>query len=1275
MLTRSASTTRARYAASDTDFVRPGGGWGIGLVGLLGLLVLGSCATPRTQHCGFDLLCPVGTVCNETHQRCVLPSQLEACQGLSTGDPCHFADVSSGTCDQGVCFAAACGNGRLDAEEVCDDGNRVPGDGCSADCQSDESCGNQRVDPGVGEQCDCGDDPANLPEGCRAVNGHAESHCSEKCRLRYCSNGVLDPGEACDDGNLKNGDGCAANCLSVETCGNGVVDFAVGETCDDGERVSGDGCSAWCRSERCGNGIRDLGESCDDGNQVSGDGCAGNCLSAEVCGNGIADLSVGETCDCGADATSIGSGCSGPNGSPESRCGESCHLAYCGNHVVDVGEVCDDGNLTAGDGCTPDCQSDESCGNGRLDVAAGETCDCGTDPTHLPPGCAAVNGDAASPCDAACQSRFCGNANQDPGEVCDDGNLVSGDGCRADCLSDETCGNGRVDLGAGERCDCGTDPAHLPDGCFGVNGALGGRCSQTCQPQYCGNGVVDPGEVCDDGNAASGDGCAGNCLSDETCGNGVVDLHMGEACDDGNQTAGDGCGATCQTEQCGNGVVDPGEVCDDGNEVSGDGCRGDCQSDETCGNGLVDLRAGETCDDGNQTAGDGCSADCQLEVCGNGVLDPGETCDDGNRVGGDGCSPDCLSDEVCGNGLVDTGAGETCDDGNAEAGDGCSSSCRLESCGNGTLDSGEVCDDGNNVGGDGCSADCLSDEVCGNGRVDVAAGETCDDWNTESGDGCRADCRLEQCGDGVVDPGEACDDGNHLPGDGCSADCRSDETCGNGVVDLSVGEACDDGNLVAGDGCSPECLLEGCGNGALEPGETCDDGNNAPGDGCSPDCASDETCGNRIVDVLVGESCDDGNQVDGDGCSSSCLLEYCGNGVVDPGEVCDDGNQDSGDGCRSDCLSDETCGNGVVDWGLGEQCDDGNQATGDGCGATCRLEVCGNGILDPGEVCDDGNVAFDDGCSADCLSNETCGNGIIDWAAGETCDDSNQNTGDGCGATCRLEVCGNGILDPGEACDDGNVVSGDHCSADCLSDETCGNGILDPGEECDDGNSDPCDGCGMTCQIGVSCPSGQVCCGGGCIPEDEYNCGACGRNCPPSVSCFRGTCIEAGVLVITEFMASPNAVSDTDGEYFELYNPTSFDINLNGWQIRDDNALDNLHVFSADVWVPAGGYAVLGKNANYSTNGGVVVDYQYNNFNMGSSDAIIVEVDDGTTVTQIDRVGYGGGMVTKGYASNLDPDFLDAASNDNAVNWCATPTSQLPDGDYGTPGVINEQCP
>lgn len=60
-----------------------------------------------------------------------------------------------------------------------------------------------------------------------------------------CGDGVLDPGELCDDGNRINGDGCESDC-SVSSCGNGILDD--GEECDDGNVASGDGCSPTCRA-------------------------------------------------------------------------------------------------------------------------------------------------------------------------------------------------------------------------------------------------------------------------------------------------------------------------------------------------------------------------------------------------------------------------------------------------------------------------------------------------------------------------------------------------------------------------------------------------------------------------------------------------------------------------------------------------------------------------------------------------------------------------------------------------------------------------------------------------------------------------------------------------------------------------------------------------------------------------------------------------------------------------------------------------------------------
>jgi cysteine-rich repeat protein len=82
----------------------------------------------------------------------------------------------------------------------------------------------------------------------------------------------------------------------------------------------------------------------------------------------------------------------------------------------------------------------------------------------------------------------------------------------------------------------------------------------------CGNGVVEAGEQCDDGNTvtetcpygqASCAVCSATCQTvagaTSYCGNGSLDAANGEQCDDGNTTSGDGCSATCQTESGGGG--------------------------------------------------------------------------------------------------------------------------------------------------------------------------------------------------------------------------------------------------------------------------------------------------------------------------------------------------------------------------------------------------------------------------------------------------------------------------------------------------------------------------------------------------------------------------------------------------------------------------------------------------------------------------------------------------------------------------------------------------
>ncbi len=105
------------------------------------------------------------------------------------------------------------------------------------------------------------------------------------------------------------------------------------------------------------------------------------------------------------------------------------------------------------------------------------------------------------------------------------------------------------------------DPAYVAaDGETDIDGAprvSGPRVDAGADEVTCGDGVTNPGEECDDGNAIDGDGCDSNCTITR-CGNGVVTA--GEQCDDGNVVGDDCCDATCRFERAG-ASCDDGDVC------------------------------------------------------------------------------------------------------------------------------------------------------------------------------------------------------------------------------------------------------------------------------------------------------------------------------------------------------------------------------------------------------------------------------------------------------------------------------------------------------------------------------------------------------------------------------------------------------------------------------------------------------------------------------------------------------------------------------------------
>jgi len=138
-------------------------------------------------------------------------------------------------------------------------------------------------------------------------------------------------------------------------------------------------------------------------------------------------------------------------------------------------------------------------------------------------------------------------------------------GCVHDSLV--ACSNG-LTCPVGTVCDLAHDGCVLGEQLAACSGLADGdpctygsgidaRCiDQVCIVPACGNRIVEPGELCDDGNLSAGDGCNASCTSNETCGNGIRDV--GEDCDDGGARSHDGCSSACRDERLTSSIASDG---------------------------------------------------------------------------------------------------------------------------------------------------------------------------------------------------------------------------------------------------------------------------------------------------------------------------------------------------------------------------------------------------------------------------------------------------------------------------------------------------------------------------------------------------------------------------------------------------------------------------------------------------------------------------------------------------------------------------------------------
>ncbi len=168
---------------------------------------------------------------------------------------------------------------------------------------------------------------------------------------------------------------------------------------------------------------------------------------------------------------------------------------------------------------------------------------------------------------------------------------------------------------------------------------------------------------------------------------------------------------------------------------------------------------------------------------------------------------------------------------------------------------------------------------------------------------------------------------------------------------------------------------------------------------------------------------------------------------------------------------------------------------------------------------------------------------------------------------------------------------------------------------------------------------------------------------------FGQSCPSPGSIIITEIMKDPNAVSDANGEYFEVYNTTLNPIDMSGWVISDLGS--NSFVVSSSVIVAPDSYVVFARNSNTATNGGFAANFDYSGMVLGNTDdEIILKCSNGV---EIDRVAYDNGINfpnPTGASMELRITAYHFIDNDNGANWDVAVTP-FGDGDFGTPGRVN----
>ena len=923
-----------------------------------------------------------------------------------------------------------CGDGTVDSEEECDDGNNVNGDGCDENCKieiedkeigsPDNECKEFDFDFGVAKwECNGGWTESDTIYSGTSVTGNCDS--------------------ADWDVGTSPADGIVVKAGNPESGGYHYAEDGTSGTLDLDKDLSH---ITFCGYEEeepvCGNGIVEGDEECDDGNNADGDGCSSTC-TFECLSGMISYWRLDETSGTTAydSYDSYDGTLNGGTWAP----GQIWNgLSFDGNDYVDLGDVTQLNSVSAftimgwikQDSNTANERVFDKINNGNNDISV-----------------APYGGKIYFEVGNGANSHGYWNGYSS--------NIPSGTWYHLAAVYD---GSGATNADKAKIYVDGVERTMSFSGTIPATTAnLAGYSFTLSRPGDDFNGMMD--EVALYSRALSSseilshynNGLAGNGYCEE-CGNGI--LEGSEECDDSNNDNNDGCNANCNLEICGDNIVQDGisEECElpetDDNSYCSQTPLTDCNGKkyaERDAYGYCDKYCGCIDDTFNYQCVKGeCSAQC----------DSDDDCSDCDPHTIDTCNLDtCMCEHepqpYCGDGNID--AGEECDDGNNDNNDGCDENCNLElpDC----VDADYVFDVDLGVCGDGCHSTCPPQDT---ESINVPVGgaysvigqvwrghpgqcQTNEDFyleiNTDTGleteddaDPCAITVRLDDLGDFTFNSGA-----NNIIMHTAST-CPPD-THANSV---SLKKLCLYAEAV-------------CGDGKLDPGEECDDGVNN-GVPCTP---------------LYGGSCTY--------CSDICeeiILEdgYCGDGNLDVGhEECELPETDDNSYCPQTPLTDcngkkyaerDEYGSCNVNCGCVDDPFENYQCVKDKCYADC-----GNNEDCPGDSCE---VTYDDTCQDKKL---------VDYNGNKIKDDYTKT--DSCDDTCDLDAC---------ECSDCQVdcsatpqiycvkdVCGTECALDgdcpCPDDGCAGNNYYDYPEHGE------CNGC--------MCDTSTQPCHGPCKPTISYN--------------------------------------------------------------------------------------------------------------------------------------------------------------------------------------------